>query len=234
LGDVCDPDADDDGILNEDDNCWLVQNPSQQNSDTDNLGDDCDNCDFVDNDFQYDEDGDGRGDACDEDILYIQCCLDMPPAYYHVPFSYQFWAIGGTPAYEWRKGLGQIPYGLTLTQGGLLSGTPGYIAETAFMLIAEDQANGVDTAWISINVDNPPPPPYVCGDADGSDDVDIDDAVYLIAYIFSGGPAPDPYESGDADCSGEVDIDDVVWLIAYIFTGGNDPCDTNGDDVPDC
>ncbi|MCK4655720.1 MAG: aryl-sulfate sulfotransferase [candidate division Zixibacteria bacterium] len=76
--------------------------------------------------------------------------------------------------------------------------------------------------------------PSVCGDADASGDVDIDDVVYLIAYIFSGGPAPDPLESGDADCSGEVDIDDVVYLIAYIFSGGNPPCDADGDAVPDC
>ncbi|MCK4657434.1 MAG: hypothetical protein KAT85_10375, partial [candidate division Zixibacteria bacterium] len=75
---------------------------------------------------------------------------------------------------------------------------------------------------------------YVCGDADASGDVDIDDVVYIIAYIFSGGPPPDPYESGDADCSGDVDIDDVVYLIAYIFSGGSDPCDPDGDAVPDC
>jgi hypothetical protein len=76
--------------------------------------------------------------------------------------------------------------------------------------------------------------PFLCGDADGSEDIDIDDVVYLIAYIFSGGPPPDPYESGDADCSGAVDIDDVVYLINYIFSGGNAPCDTDGDEVPDC
>ncbi|MCK4655718.1 MAG: hypothetical protein KAT85_01765, partial [candidate division Zixibacteria bacterium] len=77
-------------------------------------------------------------------------------------------------------------------------------------------------------------PPYICGDADASREVDVDDAVYLIAYIFSGGPEPVPYESGDADCSGDVDIDDVVWLISYIFSGGNEPCDTDGDGEPDC
>jgi hypothetical protein len=77
-------------------------------------------------------------------------------------------------------------------------------------------------------------PSYVCGDADASGEVDIDDVVYLIAYIFSGGPAPDPYESGDANCSSDVDIDDVVYLIAYIFSGGNAPCDTDGNEVPDC
>jgi hypothetical protein len=76
--------------------------------------------------------------------------------------------------------------------------------------------------------------PFLCGDADASGEADIDDVVYLINFIFSGGPEPDPYESGDADCSGGVDIDDAVWLISYIFSGGNAPCDIDGDDVPDC
>lgn len=66
--------------------------------------------------------------------------------------------------------------------------------------------------------------PWICGDCDSSGDVDIDDVVYLINYIFSGGPAPEPLESGDVDLSGGVDIDDVVYLIAYIFSGGPDPC----------
>ena len=64
----------------------------------------------------------------------------------------------------------------------------------------------------------------VCGDADGSRDVDIDDAVYLIAYIFSQGPPPVTEIGGDPDCSGLPDIDDVVYLIAFIFSGGPEPC----------
>ena len=75
---------------------------------------------------------------------------------------------------------------------------------------------------------------YICGDGDGSGAVDIDDAVYLIQYIFSGGPAPEPIESGDADCSSAIDIDDAVFLIQYIFSGGNSPCDPAGDSIPDC
>jgi hypothetical protein len=66
---------------------------------------------------------------------------------------------------------------------------------------------------------------FLCGDADGSENVDISDAVYLIAYIFQGGPAPNPLESGDADCSTNVDISDAVFLIAYIFQGGPAPCE---------
>jgi len=66
---------------------------------------------------------------------------------------------------------------------------------------------------------------YVAGDADGSGGVDIDDVVFMIDYIFSGGPAPDPVCLGDADSSGEADIDDVVFLINYIFSGGPAPED---------
>lgn len=64
----------------------------------------------------------------------------------------------------------------------------------------------------------------VAGDANGSGSVDIDDVVYLIGYIFSGGPPPTPALCcGDANNSGGVDIDDVVYLIGYIFSGGPAP-----------
>jgi hypothetical protein len=66
--------------------------------------------------------------------------------------------------------------------------------------------------------------PYVCGDASGDASIDISDAVYLIAYIFSGGPAPYPLPAGDANCDSAVDISDAVYLIAYIFSGGPAPC----------
>jgi hypothetical protein len=67
-------------------------------------------------------------------------------------------------------------------------------------------------------------PAYLCGDADSNDLVSISDAVFLIAYIFSGGPAPSPLASGDVDCSGIVNISDAVYLIGYIFGGGPAPC----------
>ena len=70
----------------------------------------------------------------------------------------------------------------------------------------------------------PPPPPYICGDADGNLIVTISDAVYLIAYIFSGGPAPVPVAAGDVDCNAIVTISDAVYIIAYIFSGGPAPC----------
>jgi len=67
---------------------------------------------------------------------------------------------------------------------------------------------------------------FYCGDADSQNMIDLDDVVYLIAYIFVGGPAPIPLIAGDADCANEIDLDDVVYLIAYIFTGGPSPCNS--------
>ncbi|TFH64337.1 MAG: hypothetical protein E4G91_06140, partial [Candidatus Zixiibacteriota bacterium] len=66
--------------------------------------------------------------------------------------------------------------------------------------------------------------PVKCGDANGDAAVDISDAVYLIAYIFSGGSAPSPLLAGDSNCDSTVDISDAVYLIAYIFSGGAAPC----------
>jgi hypothetical protein len=80
--------------------------------------------------------------------------------------------------------------------------------------------------WIASNqIDCPGGHACCCvkvGDADGSGSYDIDDVVYLISFVFSGGPAPVPCElsSGDANSSYGTDIDDVVFLINHIFLSG--------------
>jgi hypothetical protein len=78
-----DLDADLDGLVNQLDNCVLVDNPNQADVDGDGLGDACDpvddldldgdgvanledNCPFDANTAQFDFDADGLGDACDQ------------------------------------------------------------------------------------------------------------------------------------------------------------------------
>lgn len=95
IGDACDHDADDDGIINAEvcdhnehdhfmssshrvslktsfvgyqDNCYLIPNVDQKNSDKDRHGDACDNCKAVENPLQRDTDQDGLGDECDDDM----------------------------------------------------------------------------------------------------------------------------------------------------------------------
>ncbi len=71
--------------------------------------------------------------------------------------------------------------------------------------------------------------PVICGDADGTGVVDIEDVACLIEFIFSDSDRLDSQRAGDVDRSGGVDIDDVVYLIMYMFMDGNPPCDIDGD-----
>jgi Tol biopolymer transport system component len=58
-------DIDDDGVLDNVDNCRLTANGDQVDQDEDGLGDACDNCPELDNAAQTDSDSDGIGDVCD-------------------------------------------------------------------------------------------------------------------------------------------------------------------------
>ncbi len=67
----------------------------------------------------------------------------------------------------------------------------------------------------------------VCGDADCSGFVSMDDIVYLINYIFANGPAPKDGREGDVDCDGRANITDAVYLVNYIFSPGSPaPCES--------
>ena len=65
---------------------------------------------------------------------------------------------------------------------------------------------------------------YLCGDANGDNDISSADIVYLINYLFKGGPSPNPIQSGDANCDGRVTSADTVYLVNFLFKGGPAPC----------
>jgi len=64
---------------------------------------------------------------------------------------------------------------------------------------------------------------YFEGDANGDQQINVADAVYLINYVFKGGSAPDPLKAGDANCDNNTNVADAVFLINYIFKGGPRP-----------
>lgn len=77
-----------------------------------------------------------------------------------------------------------------------------------------------------MRIDNPACKTFegLCGDADGSWQVNVSDVVCLVAFVFGDGPAPDPFWRGDCDLNGLVNISDAVFLVGYIFGGGASPC----------
>jgi hypothetical protein len=200
-------DSDEDSIPDANDNCPGVYNPGQGDGDGDEVGDSCDICEGYDDNDDGDEDG--VPDGCDD-------CTDTDDDGY------------GNPGYAANTCPDDnCPDDYNPEQEDTDADTVGDSCDNCITVYnpgqEDDDEDGIGNAC-----------GYICGDADSSGEVDIDDVVFLIGYIFGSGSPPDPLEAGDADCSGGVDIDDVVYLINYIFSGGNAPCDTDGDGMPDC
>jgi len=102
-------------------------------------------------------------------------------------------------------------------QDNIVTGTVPMIRSNDTVSVAASDFCGADTMSFTIET-------FVCGDADENEMVDIDDAVFIIQYVFASGPEPVPPESADVDCTGMVDIDDVVYIIQYVFASGPEPC----------
>ena len=56
--------------------------------------------------------------------LVITTTSPLPDAKVGVAYSEQMAATGGTPPYTWTTTSGAFPPGLTMTQDGLITGTP--------------------------------------------------------------------------------------------------------------
>lgn len=77
-------------------------------------------------------------------------------------------------------------------------------------------------------------PPVRCGDVSEDGVVTVSDVVYLLNYLYRGGTPPDPLSIGDVNCDGMVNVSDAIYLLNWLYRGGDDPCDPNGDGIPDC
>jgi hypothetical protein len=123
-----------------------------------------------------------------------------------------------------------------LSSGGTNSSSPGYklqgtLDQTGVGWSTSDQYMLHSGFWQVFGE-----APYLCGDANGDNDVNVSDCVYIINYVFIfGSPPPDPIESGETNCDGDLNVSDAVYLINYVFIFGSPPpCDVNADGTPDC
>jgi len=64
---------------------------------------------------------------------------------------------------------------------------------------------------------------FLRGDANGSGNVDIADAIATLAYLFSAGTAPGCLDAADVNDDGVVNLADPVSALAYLFSGGSVP-----------
>ncbi len=144
----------------------------------------------------------------------------IPSCSLGVPMSFQLEWAGGGGTITWTDGGGNLAgTGLTLSSGGLLSGTPTTTDPISFTATVEDVQGRYDEKSFTTSVDR-----YLDGDANNDGEIDIGDGVYLVHYIFRGGPAPVPVEeAGDGNCDATIDISDAVYLINFVFKSGPPP-----------
>jgi len=64
---------------------------------------------------------------------------------------------------------------------------------------------------------------FLCADIDGVPEINLNDAMFLLNYIFKGGPSADPVCAGDANGDADINVGDALYIINYIFKGGPGP-----------
>src|SRR6266851_10050934 len=68
------------------------------------------------------------------------------------PYSVTFSATGGTPPYSFALGSGSLPPGMSVTPGGILSGTPTTSGTFQFAIVVTDSVHCSTTWNITLNV----------------------------------------------------------------------------------
>ncbi len=64
---------------------------------------------------------------------------------------------------------------------------------------------------------------YVCGDANGSETVNILDITFLINYLYKDGPAPQFPNAANVNNDAAINILDITYLISYLYLEGPEP-----------
>jgi hypothetical protein len=91
------------------------------------------------------------------DAIAITTASPLPNANQGIAYTQTFQATGGTPPYSFVLSTGTLPPGLSVTSGGVLSGTPTQSGQFTFVIGASDSANHTTTKEFGLRVNAPEP-----------------------------------------------------------------------------
>jgi len=135
-------------------------------------------------------------------------------------YSMQLEASGGTGAYAWSDKNGDLfETGLTILGTGIVSGTPTNWGTIGFTAVVRDVAGSTAESFFDITIQ----PPYICGDLNDDDLVNLLDITDYIDWKFKDGTPADPPERADVNNDGKNDLLDILYLIEYKFKDGPEP-----------
>ena len=83
--------------------------------------------------------------------------------------------------------------------------------------------DGPGTGEVYRIVAAPPCTPFIRGDMNGDETLDLTDAIFFLDYLFLSGEAPVPLDAADTNGDEDVDLVDGLYLLAYLFTNGDPP-----------
>ena len=82
-----------------------------------------------------------------------------------------------------------------------------------------DKANMVIPVQLTVS----DTPPWVCGDADDSGEINLVDILAVIDFVYNDGPEPANMEASDVDNSGSLNLVDILVIIDFIYNDGPEP-----------
>ena len=142
-------------------------------------------------------------------------------------------ARGGTPPYHFILQSGHLPTGLTLSDGGIISGTPTLVEADSFTVRCTDSSSPARTDVQFYNVTIAPPAgcQYILGDINDDNSVNGIDIVYAVNYLKGGGnpppidcgnpvgPCPEPspfFAAGDVNGNCEFNGVDITFFVRFL------------------
>jgi hypothetical protein len=64
---------------------------------------------------------------------------------------------------------------------------------------------------------------FIYGDINCDGDINGEDVICLLNYLYREGPPPCPLLAGDANCDGDVNGEDIIILLNYLYRYGPEP-----------
>jgi len=143
----------------------------------------------------------------------------LPDGIEGLEYSRQLEVAGGTGTLTWSDKETELDgSGLTLSTEGLLTGYPSSRGTLQFTALVVDEPGSADERQFVIVIKAP----YVCGDANNDEDINLLDILFLIDFVYNDGPAPEFVEATDVDSSGETNLLDILGLIQHLYGDGFD------------
>ena len=219
-------DADNDGVIDVEDNCVNTDNPGQEDGDADGAGDVCDNCLVDSNEDQADSDGDGLGDVCEQVNDDCEGAIGLDLSEGSVEISGSTSSNAAADPENGTCGSSSAPGVWFTATGRGTAMTAALCGSTYDTKISVFEGECGALTCVTNNDDD-------CGLQsgvawDGADGVTYSILVHGYSdrvgdFTLNVTSATPPSPRGDANADGEVNLTDAIFTLQWLFQAGDAP-----------